>query len=134
MKTKSILILPTAFTILLMFFAASAYAQQDVPNQTIQVIQFHSEHRCPTCLKIEKLTKETIAENFPNIPFKLVNVDDKQNKKMADSFGAFGSQLFLYNPSNGKKEEITDFAFMKVYDEAKYKAGLKSMIEDFRKD
>jgi hypothetical protein len=30
----------------------------------MQVIQFHTEHRCATCLKIEELTKKTLASHF----------------------------------------------------------------------
>ena len=40
---------------------------------TIEVIQFHSEHRCMTCNKIEKLARLTLKD-FPAIPFSLVNV------------------------------------------------------------
>ncbi|HQW25682.1 MAG TPA: hypothetical protein PLV75_06975, partial [Saprospiraceae bacterium] len=48
----------------------------------MQVIQFHTAHRCATCLKIEELTKKTLANYFPNIPFSLVNAEDKKNEKI----------------------------------------------------
>lgn len=100
---------------------------------SIEVIQFHSEHRCKTCLLIEKLTKATLANNFASIPFKLVNVDDKSNEKMAEQFEATGTALFLYNPKTGKKKDLTDFAFMKAGDEKKFEAELKKYIEEFIK-
>ena len=99
----------------------------------IEVIQFHSEHRCMTCLKIEKLTKATLAKHFTNVPFKLINADDKANAKIAEQFEATGTALFLYNPTTGKKKDLTDFAFMKAGDEAKFEAELKKQIEDFLK-
>ncbi|MBC6490414.1 nitrophenyl compound nitroreductase subunit ArsF family protein [Flavihumibacter stibioxidans] len=99
----------------------------------IQVIQFHSEHRCVTCMKIETLTKATLAKSFPSIPFKLYNVDDKANVKFAEQFEATGTALFLYNPKTGKKKDLTDFAFMKAGDEMKFEAELKKYIEDFIK-
>ena len=100
---------------------------------TIEVIQFHSEHRCMTCMKIEKLTRATLTKYFETIPFKLVNADDKANAKIAEQFEATGTALFLYNPATGKKKDLTDFAFMKAGDEVKFEAELKKHIEDFIK-
>ncbi|MFZ1676683.1 MAG: nitrophenyl compound nitroreductase subunit ArsF family protein [Saprospiraceae bacterium] len=110
-----------------------ANADKANDEQVIQVIQFHNEHRCATCLKIEELTKKTLADYFPDIPFSLVNVEDKKNKKMTEQFEAFGTSLFLYNPTTGRKKDLTDFAFMNAGDEKKFEAGLKKHIEDFLK-
>jgi hypothetical protein len=98
----------------------------------IEVIQFHSEHRCMTCNKIESLTKETL-KSYPTIPFVLVNVDDKKNAKKAEQFEAAGTALFLYNPKTGKKKELTDFAFMHAGNKEKFMQGLKKEIDLFLK-
>lgn len=121
-----------------MFTAFNTKAQQNKPTvatnkSTIEVIQFHSEHRCETCLKIEKLTRATLAGSFPAVPFSLVNVDDKKNAKKAEQFEAAGTALYLYNPATGRKKDLTDFAFMKAGDEKKFEAELKKYIEDFIK-
>ena len=118
--------------------ACNSEAQQSKPTvaaskSAIEVIQFHSEHRCVSCLAIEKFTKKTLADYFPTIPFSLVNVDDKKNAKKAEQFEAAGTALYLYNPATGKKKDLTDFAFMKAGDEMKFKAELKKYIEDFIK-
>jgi hypothetical protein len=116
--------------------ASNCNAQQNNSSSqvsTIEVIQFHSEHRCMTCLKIEKLTRSTLDNYFKTIPFKLVNVDDKNNTKMAEQFEATGTALFLYNPKTGKKKELTDFAFMKAGDQMRFESELKKYIEDFLK-
>ena len=82
MKSKNI-ILSFATLVMLLFTACNGEAQntkQTSNSKTdvkIEVIQFHSEHRCMTCNKIEALTKETLKA-YPNIPFSLVNVDDKK--------------------------------------------------------
>jgi hypothetical protein len=120
------------------FAALNTEAQQSkatvaANKPAIEVIQFHSEHRCKTCLLIEKLAKKTLANNFPAVPFSLVNVDDKKNAKKAEQFEAFGTALYLYNPATGKKKDLTDFAFMKAGDEKKFEAELKKYIEDFIK-
>jgi len=121
-----------------MFAACNSQAQQNKPTvaankTTIEVIQFHSEHRCVSCLAIEKFTKKTLADYFPTVPFSLVNVDDKKNAKKAEQFEAAGTALYLYNPATGKKKDLTDFAFMKAGDEKKFEAELKKYIEDFIK-
>jgi phosphoribosylanthranilate isomerase len=123
--------------ILLLSFVSSINAQTKkttakvAPKTTIELIQFHSEHRCMTCNKIEKLTRETLKD-FPNIPFSLVNVDDAKNEKKAEQFEATGTALFLYNPKTGKKKDLSDMAFMNAGDEAKFKKELKKEIEKFK--
>jgi len=135
--TKSILS-SVMVTIMLLFTACNGNAQNTkkavskTETATIQVIQFHSEHRCMTCNLIEKLTKETL-QKFPTIPFLLVNVDDKKNEKMAEQFEATGTALFLYNPKTGKKKDLTDFAFMNAKsDSKKFKDGLEKEINAFK--
>jgi phosphoribosylanthranilate isomerase len=119
--------------IMLMCISSVASAQINVTTaakSNVEIIQFHSEHRCVTCLKIEELTKETV-KSFTSMPFKLVNIDDAKNEKMAEKFEAAGTALFIYNPKTGKKKDMTDFAFMNSGDKAKFVAGLKKEISAF---
>jgi maltose-binding protein MalE len=131
-------ILSFATLVMLLFTACNSEAQntKQTSNSTsdakIEVIQFHSEHRCMTCNKIETLTKETLKA-YPNIPFSLVNVDDKKNEKKAEQFEATGTALFLYNPKTGKKKDLTDFAFMNAGNKEKFIEGLKKEIDLFLK-
>jgi Skp family chaperone for outer membrane proteins len=122
------------FSFLMLYFMASvATAQTNAPTiakSDVEIIQFHSEHRCVTCLKIEELTKETV-KSFTGMPFKLVNIDDTKNEKIAEKFEAAGTALFIYNPKTGKKKDMTDFAFMNSGDKAKFMAGLKKEINQF---
>ncbi len=61
-------------------------------NNSIEIYQFHNEHRCVTCLEIEKLTKE-VLKTQGGIPFKLINVDEKKNEKLAEKFAATSTAL-----------------------------------------
>jgi len=98
------------------------------PN--IEVIQFHSEHRCQTCLDIEAMTKEAILP-YGGIPFRLINVDDSNNKSISNEFKTAGTSLFIYNPVQGKKLDLTDFAFMNASDKEKFIRGLQKEIDNF---
>jgi hypothetical protein len=109
------------------------YAQtkaQAVTKPGVEIIQFHSEHRCVTCLKIEELTKEAVNA-YTGMTFKLVNIDDAKNEKMAEQFEAAGTALFIYNPKTGKKKDMTDFAFMNASNKTKFIEGMKKEINQF---
>jgi len=97
----------------------------------IEVIQFHSEHRCTTCNNIEAYSKEAL-KSHPDVPFLLVNVDDSKNAKKAEQFEAAGTALFLYDPSTGKKKDLTDFAFMNAGNKDKFIDLLKKEIVKFK--
>lgn len=135
MKTRNIFLL-TVTMVMLLFTACNSKAQNpkqssnSITDAKIEVIQFHSEHRCKTCLKIEELTRETL-KSYPSITFSLVNVDDKKNEKKAEQFEATGTALFLYNPKTGKKKDLTDFAFMNAGNKENFMEGLKKEISQF---
>ena len=103
----------------------------------IEVIDFHSTHRCKTCNAIEANTKYTLNTYFANeleedkITFQLINIDKKKNEKIAEKFEASGTSLFLNVIKNGKETQInlTDFAFMNGNNKETFSKELKSKIE-----
>lgn len=133
MKYKYIIVIVAALVLSLTLSVGRAQTKSPQPAASIEMVQFHLEHRCATCLKIEKLTRATLASYFRDVPFLLVNVEKKENQKMAEQFGAFGSALYLYNPKTGKKKNLTEFAFLKADNEALFTAELKKQIEEFLK-
>jgi maltose-binding protein MalE len=133
---KRIIILLLSLTTFIMLEACSSnnstIEQQTINvSEGIQVIQFHSAHRCMTCNKIEELTKQTLEAN-KEINFKLVDVDDPSNEAMAEEFEATGTALFLFNPANGTKKDLTDFAFLHAGNEEEFVNLLQKEIEDFK--
>lgn len=126
-------------TLVVVLFASIAFSQTTPKrkvkktNPTIELIQFHSEHRCMTCNLIEKLTREVI-KSYPDITFRLINVDEEKNGKIAEEFEAAGTAVFLYNPVTKFKKDLTEFAFMNVKTKPDvYKNGLKKEIKNFKK-
>ena len=138
MKTIKIF---TVLAIGLMFM--SGYGQNKKDNlldksvSKIEVLDFHSTHRCMTCKAIEANTKYTLNTYFSKelkenkITFKVINVDEKKNEKIAKKFEASGTSLFLNVIKNGKQTQInlTEFAFMKGNDQKAFSKELKAKIE-----
>ncbi|REE83366.1 hypothetical protein BX611_0655 [Lutibacter oceani] len=103
----------------------------------IEVIDFHSTHRCVTCKAIESNTKLVLETNFAKelkegiISFQVVNVDDEENYKLAEKFQATGTALFLNVISDGKEKQIdlTQFGFMYGKNKEEFIKRLKSRLE-----
>lgn len=95
----------------------------------LQLIQFHSEHRCKTCLLIEENTKKT-AENS-GLKFVLINVDDQANDALSEKFEASGTALILYDKKSDKFQDLTDFAFMNANDNIKFVEELTQTVKAF---
>jgi hypothetical protein len=131
-----------AITLLLLTSCKDKETSQNVStNETIskiEVIDFHSTHRCMTCNAIEANTKFTLDTYFSKdvndgkITFQVINVDEKENEKLAEKFQASGTALFLNVIKDGKERHIdlTEFAFMEGNDQDVFSKELKSKIEN----
>jgi len=103
----------------------------------IEVLDFHSTHRCMTCNAIEANTKYTLDTYFSNelkedkITFQVINVDEEQNEKITEKFEASGTSLILNVIKNGMETQInlTDFAFMNGNDQEVFSKELKAKID-----
>jgi hypothetical protein len=71
------------------------------PAQKVEVFLFHRTQRCTTCIAIGKLSGQTVEERFGpevlagKVVFREVNIDQPQNKALAEKFQAGGSSLFI---------------------------------------
>lgn len=133
------------FTILTIGLILTACNDQNKSNDTpidqsiskIEVIDFHSTHRCMTCNAIEANTKYTLDTYFSKemkadqITFQVINVDKAENAKIAEKFEASGTALILNVIKDGKetKTDLTEFAFMNGTDQATFSKELKAKIE-----
>ncbi len=129
------------FTLILMSCNGQTKSKSSTTTQStskIEVIDFHSTHRCMTCKAIEANTKFTLDTYFSkdlkdgNITFQVINVDDKENEKLAEKFEASGTSLFLNVIKDGKEKHIdlTEFAFMEGNNQDVFSKELKAKIEN----
>lgn len=103
----------------------------------IEVLDFHSTHRCMTCNAIEANTRFTLDTYFSEemkvdqVTFQVINVDEAENAKIAEKFEAAGTALILNVIKDGKetKIDLTEFAFMNGNDQDGFSKELKAKID-----
>jgi hypothetical protein len=138
-KNHSILVLIA--TILLVACSGKSektIAETELKSNVIEVIDFHSTHRCMTCNAIEANTKYTLETFFADelqsgkITFKVINVDLKENESIAQAYEAYGTSLFLNVVINGaaNKIDLTEFAFTNGNDKDTFSSELKAKLEN----
>ena len=139
MKTIKLLAILTIVLTLTACNGQTKSKAQTVDQQVsrIEVYDFHSTHRCMTCNAIEANTKYTLDNYFPEelkadkITFQVINVDKKENEKIAEKFEASGTALILNVIKDGKENKIdlTEFAFMNGNDQAEFSKALKAKLD-----
>lgn len=107
----------------------------ELDKNHVAVYDFHTDHRCESCLTIERLTKETLNENFGSnlkdstITFTLINVDAKENQKIAEEYEAFGTALMITVFKDGEEDilDLTEWAFDAIHGDD-FKSELKKEL------
>jgi len=129
------------FTVLAISLLLTSCNGQNKTNTTsldksiskIEVLDFHSTHRCMTCNAGKYTLNTYFAKELKDakITFQVINVDKKENEKIAEKFEASGTALILNVIKNGKETQLnlTDFGFMNGNDQVVFSKELKSKID-----
>lgn len=121
-------------------FTATAQTQKAPAANTsnrVEVLDFHTDHRCATCLEIEKLTRKLLNEQYANevkagkITFRLINADDKANVAIVEKYLAYGTTLVVSSTKSGKEShvDLTNFAFLNYNKADKFTARLRQEVD-----
>lgn len=84
-----------------------AQALSLLPNR-VDVIYFHMNQRCPTCLCFEERVNHVMGTDFNDaitsgrLTYQVLNAQQKQNADIAKKYGVVGSQLFINTVANGR--------------------------------
>ena len=103
------------------------------PAQKVEVFLFHRTQRCTTCIAIGKLSGQTIEERFGlevlsgKVAFREVNIDEPQNKELAEKFKAGGSALFINTIRDGNDNIQEDMEVWRLTDDP---AAFKNYLAD----
>ncbi len=120
----------------LAFVNAQNKSKEATSNQSdnIQVYYFHFTARCVTCRTIEEKAKENVQTLYPEfvkkglITFAAINLDDKNNKPLANKLKVYGQTLLIVK--NNKQINLTNEAFMyAMYEPAKFRQIMKQNID-----
>lgn len=93
-------------------------SKEQVKNDVVEVLYFHSKQRCATCVAIEKNTTELLETTFADklksgkLVFKSVDITEEET--LADKYEVSWSSLIIVDyDKNGKEEStnMTEFAF-----------------------
>lgn len=100
----------------------------------IEVLYFHYERRCATCIAVEDETKKALNELYApqmkkgDITFRSINLEEKAGEALADKLKVAGQSLVIVK--NGNVTDLTDKAFMYAKSEPeKLKAEIKKQMD-----
>jgi hypothetical protein len=110
-------------------------------NLKVKVLYFHITNRCNTCRSIEAAVRKTISLNFKTeldsgiVDLYIVNCELPENKTISEKYQAYGATLALtkVNGVKEKTDDLTNFAFSKIHDEAVFIEELKQKIQELLK-
>lgn len=108
-----------------------------VIQNRVEVYCFHGTRQCETCKNMKANTKTTLDTYFASqlkdssVIFKIIDVDDIKNEKIAEKFQATGTALMINKVMNGKDSMMdwSDFAFEKANNEAEYITELRTKLQ-----
>ncbi|MEI7856359.1 MAG: nitrophenyl compound nitroreductase subunit ArsF family protein [Methanomicrobiales archaeon] len=101
----------------------------------VEVIHFHGNNQCISCIAVGNLAEETVKEYFPRelasgkLSFRHVNFDDTANKNIVASYGITGSSLWItmYDANGVHRLQDLDVWYL-TGDKERSRAYLASVI------
>lgn len=105
-------------------------AQPGVAPDVIQVTYFSSDVRCATCIRIERLTRETVEKNFPaeiksgRIVLQTINLDGPGNEHYVQDYQLISKTVIVSDRAKGQEvgwENLQD-VWSKQKDERAFEA------------
>lgn len=96
--------------------------------QSIQILYFHGDRRCPTCIKVGEVSLNLFNTKYASndvVVYKDVNIDKEENKALAEKYQVAGSSLLI--DVNGEVKNITVDAFKYAVNDA---LKLETIISD----
>jgi hypothetical protein len=86
--------------------------QVAVSAETIQILYFHGDRRCPTCLGVGDLSEKLYQRKYKGnslVSYSDINIDRDENQAVAKKYQVSGSSLII--DVKGKPNDITFEAF-----------------------
>ncbi|MCU0609437.1 MAG: nitrophenyl compound nitroreductase subunit ArsF family protein [Chitinispirillaceae bacterium] len=105
------------------------------------VYYLHGTFRCPSCNKIEALTKQAVETGFAEqiksgrLELKVLNVEDKGNEHFVDDYKLYTKSVILSELVNNKEKswKNLDKVWTLLHDDGKFIAYIQKEIADLIK-
>jgi hypothetical protein len=113
----------------------------DSAKLKVKLLYFHITNRCHTCYSIEAAVRKTVFENFKTeldsgiVNLYILNCELPENSTLKEKYQAYGATLAVTKIDGVKEktDDLTNFAFSKIHDEAVFVSELKSKIQELLK-
>lgn len=113
-------------------------ATSQAVSTALTVYYFHGDMRCKTCTSFEKLTEETLKDNFSKelasgkIVYRVINLDLKENAHFVEDFNLTTKSVVLSEPGRFRNLDQI-WTRIRQGDEA-FKSYVAESIQEFMKD
>lgn len=121
--------------------SGAAHAAAGSATQVV-VTYFHTTFRCPTCLQIERYTRETVEKDFApdvaskRVVFRAIDVQEARNRHFIEDYRLYSKSVILSLVKDGKEirwknlPEIWKYA----HSRDRFETYIRSEIEAFLKE
>lgn len=117
--------------------AAAAEAAVALPDDGVVVTYFTTDVRCPSCLKIEALSRETVTTRFPEdfesgrVVFRVVNTDRPENKRFIDDYKLVSKTVIVSRRQGGKELDWVNLqdVWLKLDDPAAFRGYVGDAVK-----
>lgn len=122
--------------------SVSAFAVKNTPAVKVIAYYFHGAFRCPTCMNMEKYSREALEANFKEalasgrLEFKAVNVEDKGNEHFVNDYQLYTKSLVLSLVKEGReiKRKNLDKIWTLARHKEKFMEYVRREVAMFMKD
>lgn len=137
---KLIVIFLTAAAVIGVNFLA--FAIEDKPAVKVIAYYFHGASRCPTCITMEKYSREAIETNFKGalssgkLKFNMVNVEERDNEHFTRDYQLYTKSLVLSLVKDGKEIKFKNLTKIWEYtrDKQRFFDYVSEEVNNFLKD
>ncbi len=124
------------------FLSGNFVFAQEAPDNKVTAYYFHGAFRCPTCMTMEKYSREAIETNFKDelssgeVEFKVVDVEKKGNEHFAKEYSLYTKSLVLSLVEGGKevKYKNLDKIWEYVRDRQRFIAYVTQEMDKYLKE
>jgi hypothetical protein len=118
------------------------FAVDKPPGNKVIAYYFHGNFRCPTCIMMEKYSREAIGTNLKGaldsgeLEFKAVNVDERANEHFIKDYKLYTKSLILSLVKDGNeiKSKNLDRIWEYVRNKEKFIAYVTSEVSNFLRE